>query len=65
MAADAHAPDLAAELPKLVARLLTQFRLASEGTEFLDGHAGVALALHTAGTDTAPLTGWDACLLVT
>ncbi|MGH3693304.1 MAG: lanthionine synthetase C family protein [Pseudonocardiaceae bacterium] len=65
MAADAHTPDLATELPRLAARLLTQLRSAPEDTEFLDGHAGVALALHTAGTNTAPLAHWDACLLLT
>ncbi len=65
MAADAHPPDIAAELPRLSARLLTQLRCAPADTEFLDGHAGIALALHTAGTNTAPLTGWDACLLLT
>lgn len=65
MAADAHTPDIAAELPRLSARLFTELRSVPEDTEFLDGHAGIALALHTAGTDTAPLTGWDACLLLT
>ncbi|MGH3834412.1 MAG: lanthionine synthetase C family protein [Pseudonocardiaceae bacterium] len=65
MAADTHTPDIAAELPRLAARLLTQHRCAPEDTEFLDGHAGVALALHTAGTGTAPLAHWDACLLLT
>ncbi|MGQ0774087.1 MAG: lanthionine synthetase C family protein [Pseudonocardiales bacterium] len=65
MATDAPTPNLANELPRLAARLLTRFRSAPEEAEFLDGHAGVALALHTAGTDTAPLTGWDACLLLT
>jgi hypothetical protein len=65
IAADAHTPDLAAELPRLAARLLTQFRSSPQDTEFFDGHAGVALALHTAGTNTAPLTHWDACLLLT
>jgi hypothetical protein len=64
IAADAHTPDLAAELPRLSARLLTQLRSAPENPEFLDGHAGIALALHTAGTDTAPLAGWDTCLLL-
>ncbi|WP_322768488.1 lanthionine synthetase C family protein [Frankia sp. Cr1] len=64
MAADAHTPDIAAELPRLTARLLAQVRPALGETEFLDGHAGVALALHTAGTDTAPRTGWDGCLLL-
>ena len=65
MAADARTSDIAAELPRLSARLLTQHRCASEDTEFLDGHAGVALALHTAGTGTVPLAHWDACLLLT
>ncbi|MGH3866808.1 MAG: lanthionine synthetase C family protein [Pseudonocardiaceae bacterium] len=65
MASDAHTPDIAAELPRLSARLLTQHCCAPEDTEFLDGHAGIALALHTAGTNTAPLAHWDACLLLT
>lgn len=65
MATDASAPELGNELPRLAERLLTQFRSAPEDVEFLDGHAGVALALHTAGTDTAPRTHWDACLLLT
>ncbi|MGH3922422.1 MAG: lanthionine synthetase C family protein, partial [Pseudonocardiaceae bacterium] len=65
MATDAHTPDIAAELPCLSARLLTQLRSSSEETEFLDGYAGIALALHTAGTDTAPLAHWDGCLLLT
>ncbi|MGH3940031.1 MAG: lanthionine synthetase C family protein [Pseudonocardiaceae bacterium] len=65
MAADADTPDVAAELPKLAARLLTQFHCAPEDIEFLDGRVGVALGLHTAGTDTAPLTDWDGCLLLT
>ncbi|MGH8885341.1 MAG: lanthionine synthetase C family protein [Egibacteraceae bacterium] len=64
MASDAHTPDIATELPRLSARLLTQLRSAPEDTEFLDGTTGAALALHTIGTDTAPLAGWDACLLL-
>ena len=64
MAADANTPDIADELPGLTARLLARFRSAPDNAEFLDGHAGVALAMHTAGTDTAPLTHWDACLLL-
>jgi lantibiotic biosynthesis protein len=65
MAADARTPDIAAELPRLSARLLTQLRPSPEETGFLEGHAGVALALHAAGTNTAPLAHWDACLLLT
>jgi len=65
MAADTPTPDIAAELPRLSARLLTQLRCAPGDTEFLDGPAGIALALHTAATGTAPLAHWDACLLLT
>lgn len=65
MAADAHTPDLAVELPSLATRLLTRPGSRPGQPEFLDGDAGVALALHTAGTDTAPLAPWDACLLLT
>lgn len=64
MAADAHTPDIANELPKLVTRLLSPLR-PTDDPELLDGDAGVALALHTAGTDAAPLTHWDSCLLLT
>jgi hypothetical protein len=34
------------------------------GTGFLDGAAGTALALHTAAHNVAPISGWDACLLI-
>lgn len=64
MAADANTPTIADELPGLTERLLAGLESAPEDAEFLDGHAGVALALQTAGTDTAPLTHWDACLLL-
>lgn len=64
MAAGAQTSDIATELPRLSARLLTQLRPAPEEAEFLDGTTGIALALHTAGTDTAPLAGWDTCLLL-
>lgn len=64
MAADAATPELAAELPHLTTRLLTQLPDEIDNPEFLDGAAGVALALHTAGTGTAPLSLWDACLLL-
>ncbi|GAA3971960.1 lanthionine synthetase C family protein [Thermobifida alba] len=64
MADDASTPDIAQELPRLAARLLSQLPSLPEDVEFLDGHAGVALALHTAGTGTAPISRWDACLLL-
>jgi hypothetical protein len=31
----------------------------------LEGTAGLALALHTAGHNTPPISGWDSCLLIT
>jgi hypothetical protein len=70
MAADAVTSDIAtsdivAHLPQLSARLLTQLRSSSQGTGLLDGSTGAALALHTAATDTAPMSHWDACLLLT
>lgn len=64
MAADAATPELAAQLPHLTTRLLTQLPERTYNPEFLDGTAGVALALHTVGTGTAPLSNWDACLLL-
>ncbi len=64
MSADAPTPDIAAHLPHLSDRLLTQLRSSPQGAELLDGSTGAALALHTTGTDTAPLCGWDACLLL-
>jgi hypothetical protein len=65
MASDARTPDIAAQLPQLSARLLAQLRSSPEETELLEGSTGVALALHTAATDTAPLAHRDACLLLT
>lgn len=65
MAADAATPNIAAHLPQLSARLLTQLRSSPQGVELLEGSTGAALALHTAATDTAPLSHWDACLLLT
>ncbi len=64
MAADAPTSGLAVELPNLAARLLAQLSTAPDDPELLDGRTGIALALHTAGTGAAPLTGWDAFLLL-
>ena len=63
-ALDTAAPDIAAHLPQLSERLLTQLRSSPQGAELLDGSTGAALALHTAATDTASLSHWDACLLL-
>jgi hypothetical protein len=64
VAADATTPELAQLLPTLVARLLDQYPTAPHDPELLDGLAGVALALHTAALGSAPVTGWDAALLL-
>jgi lantibiotic biosynthesis protein len=65
-AQDALTPEITHQVPRLVA-LLT--RHANTGHEddlgFLIGTAGVALAAHTAAHNTAPISGWDACLLIT
>lgn len=64
MAADDCTGEIAAELPHLGQRLLAQLSPAPREPEFLDGTAGIALALHTLGTRAAPRTGWDSCLLL-
>lgn len=64
MAADDRTGDIAAELPGLCRRLLDRLAPPPLDPEFLDGATGVALALHSIGTDTAPHTGWDSCLLL-
>jgi lantibiotic biosynthesis protein len=63
MAADAANGQLAAEIPRLAARLAAQLTQHGCGDpELLDGAAGAALALHTAGTGSAPGPAWDAFL---
>jgi hypothetical protein len=37
---------------------------SSNDPEFLDGLAGIALALHTAVSGKPPVSGWDTCLLL-
>jgi hypothetical protein len=65
---DALTPEISHQLPHLAA-LLTHRANASlhlhEDTGFLTGTAGLGLALHTATHNTAPISGWDACLLIT
>lgn len=64
-ARDARTPAIAAALPHLADQLLQHARPANDAS-LLEGHAGLALALHTAARPaTLPLSGWDACLLIT
>lgn len=72
-ARDALTPVPAACLPPLLANLVPPdadprslaARLLPPGTDagLLEGAAGIALALHTASTDTPPV-GWDAFMLI-
>ncbi|GAA3436950.1 lanthionine synthetase C family protein [Kutzneria kofuensis] len=64
-AQDAQTAGLAEHLPGLAARL--GHRASQKPTTirgFLEGTAGTALALHTAVRNSAPISGWDACLLI-
>ncbi|MFF3750350.1 lanthionine synthetase C family protein [Streptomyces sp. NPDC002018] len=62
-AQDAVTPALRAALPGIAAALT---RHAHPGPDpgLLEGDAGTALALTTAAHDAAPISGWDACLLI-
>jgi hypothetical protein len=63
-ACDALTPQISTRLPHLAA-MLTRHPHArrEEGPGLLEGQAGVALALHTAA-HTAPISGWDTCLMI-
>ncbi|MEV0593708.1 lanthionine synthetase C family protein [Nonomuraea cavernae] len=64
MAADARTTRIRDELPELAARLVAQISRSEPQPGLLDGSAGVALALHTYGTD-ATASDWDTILLLT
>ncbi|ALG15440.1 hypothetical protein AOZ06_40715 [Kibdelosporangium phytohabitans] len=61
---DATTSELSACLPHLAGLLVEQLQTAPRSVGLLEGSTGVALALHTAATGTAPRSGWDACLLL-
>lgn len=44
--------------------VVSLLRRSSGDITFLDGAAGVALALQTAAAGTPPVSGWDSCLLI-
>jgi lantibiotic modifying enzyme len=60
---DAATPHLADEVTQLVRAVVERTDPLTEETEFLDGLAGVALALHTVTTDHREAQ-WDICLLL-
>jgi class I lanthipeptide synthase len=64
-AADAQTGELAAQLPRLRRQLIDRYRDRPDHAGLLEGHTGVALALHTTAADTPPASGWDTCLLTT
>jgi hypothetical protein len=63
--AAADTPSLARHLPGLSRQLLTPGTAAAPQTGVLEGDAGLALALSSAGTRQLPAVGWDAFLLLT
>lgn len=62
-ARDAATSALATHLPGLAASLAHHAEDTTV-TGLLEGRAGSALALSTVPTNAAPITGWDACLLI-
>ncbi len=63
---DSTSPALAAVIPELTDRLITHTQAGwPDDSGLLTGTAGLALALHTAATQTPPISGWDVCLLLT
>ncbi|QWF81080.1 lanthionine synthetase C family protein [Amycolatopsis sp. CA-230715] len=65
-AQDALTPNIAAHLPRLAASLShADSDEPEQGSGLLTGTAGLALAAHTATHHTPPISGWDACLLIT
>lgn len=63
---DALSADISQHLPRLATSLShAASNTSDQGTGFLTGTAGLALAAHTATHDTPPISGWDACLLIT
>ncbi|GAA1029139.1 MULTISPECIES: lanthionine synthetase C family protein [Amycolatopsis] len=64
-AQDSQTAGLAEHLPGLASRLGHQAnQKPATNRGFLEGTAGTALALHTAARNSAPISGWDACLLI-
>lgn len=64
-ARDALTPQISTLLPHLASHLTRHARTGhSQNAGFLEGHAGVALALHSAARTTPPISGWDTCLMI-
>lgn len=64
-AIDATTPSIANQLPSVTERLRRHTATSPPvGDGLLEGHAGVALALHAADRGEPPTSEWDACLLI-
>jgi len=64
-AVDATTVGLASHLSHIADQLLRHTATLTQlGDGLLEGRAGVALALSTAGAGAPPQSGWDACLLI-
>ena len=62
---DALTPAIGAHLPFLASCLIRHVNTRDhDDSGLLTGTAGLALATHTAAHNTAPISGWDACLLI-
>ena len=65
-AAEALTPAIGQHLAHVAELLLQRAQATTDLPDgLLDGTAGLALALHTARHNTPPISGWDACLLIT
>lgn len=63
-AADAITPALASRLPGTAAALTATASTSTGSTALLTGDTGTRLAAETARRSAAPISGWDACLLL-
>lgn len=63
-AADAITPAVARRLPGAAAALTATASTSTGSTALLTGDTGTHLAAETARRSTAPISGWDTCLLL-
>lgn len=63
-AEDAISPTIRNHPLRLAALLVRKAGGEQHDTSFLDGAAGIALALQVAASTTPPTSGWDSCLLI-
>jgi hypothetical protein len=64
MAHDDPTGNIADQLPHLTALVMERIQATTMTAEFLDGMAGVALALNAISTGHRPRSDWDRCLLL-